>query len=808
MRILTRAGETIPLTPKSSEILTLLVVNAGQLVERDELLKEVWPDTFVEEANLSQNIFRLRRALGDERAVPRYIETVTRRGYRFIAPVTTIGADGASGDANGKGAVPKTPVIAVLPFSNTTGDPTLEYLAEGITDNIINNLSRVPALRVMSRSAVFRYKSKDADAQQVGRDLGATAVFVGNLNFLGSRLAVGLELVDTDTGWQLWGASFDFTNTDIFEIQEAITHRLLVALHVRFAGDEQQRVTARYTENAAAYQCYLEGRYHWIRYTRKGIEKAIEHFRRAIELDPNYALAYAGIIDCYLRLATNYLPPEDDYPGVANAREIGTASEKSEDAESRVQLRFEWDWKGAERELRRANELKTDYPAAHQWFAAYRTVKQLYQQSLFPRVHTNSPSFDLRNFSFSEDRPHQIPSVELTLSEQSQVYCAIVREQNDVGNYEAACLVLRPWWSFGDWPKVDGLTPQSCADLLFTVGELASSVASAKQLPRGQKHSEELLNGSIGLFEQLGFRRRAAEARIELAFCYYRQGLFDTARATLMRVLADLSGEDSYVHSLALIRLATLERHAGRLNDALARLTEATAIVQLCGPWATGRCHVELASTYKDLAISEELPEYFAKSHQFYVKALYEFEAVGNHRLTAIVENNLGYLMLALRKLSAAESHLFRAHKTFAIFGDRIRCAQVDDSLAQLYFAQERYDDAEKAIDRAVQVMETGDEDALLAEALTTQGMIYSRLKRTNEAKRILGDAHRLAWRCGNLEGAGRPLLILLEEMWNVLEKEELDNLGKKLQGLLSASQQSLLRERVRRCLNIIADLD
>jgi TolB-like protein len=806
MRILTQAGETISLTPKATEILMLLVQNAGQLVEKDELLKEVWPNTFVEEANLSQNIFRLRRALGDERALPRYIETVPRRGYRFIAPVTKIGGEGASADGDARGvAVPQTPVIAVLPFSNTTGDPTLEYLAEGITDNIINNLSRVSTLRVMSRSAVFRYKSKDADAQQVGNALGATAVFVGNLNSLGSGVAVGMELVDTATGWQLWGESFDFSNKDIFEIQEAIMHRLLVALNLRLTGDEENRVTARYTENAEAYQCYLEGRYHWIRYTRKGIEKAIEHFRRAIEMDPNYALAYAGIVDCYLRLATNYLPPEDDLP---TTPEMSIAYERSHDSDPRVQLRFEWDWKGAERELRRANELKAAYPAAHQWYAAYGTAKQLYHQSLRRKVHTNLSRVDGKNFSLSEARPHQIPSVELTVSEQLQIYCAIVREQNDAGNYEAACLVLRPWWSFGDWPKVDGLTPQSCADLLFTAGELASSVASSKQLPRGQKHSEELLNGSIALFEQLGFRGRAAEGRIELAFCYYRQGLFDTARTTLVRVLAELSGENSYLHSLALIRLATLERHAGRLNDALARLTEAAAIVELCGPWATGRCHVELASTYKDLAISENVPEYFDKAHHFYLKARYEFEAVGNHRLTAIVENNLGYLMLAMRKLSAAESHLFRAHRTFATFGDRIRCAQVDDSFAQLYFAQERYGEAEKVIERAVQVMERGDEDALLAEALTTQGMIYSRLKRASDAKRILGDAHRLAWRCGNVEGAGRPLLILLEEMWNVLEKEELDNVSKKLELLLSASQQSSVRERVRRCLNIIADLN
>ena len=806
MRILTRAGETISLTLKATEILMLLVRNAGQLVEKDELLKEVWPDTFVEEANLSQNVFRLRRALGDERAVPKYIETVPRRGYRFIAPVRTTGGDGTSASET-LDTVPQTPVIAVLPFSNTTGDPSLEYLAEGITDNIINNLSRVSTLRVMSRSAVFRYKSKDTDAPNIGKELGATAAVVGTLNSLTAGLAVAVELIDTTTGWQLWGELLDFSSKNILEIQETIVQRILVALKLPLTGDKAKRVTARYTQNAQSYRCYHEGRYHWIRYTRKGIEKAIGHFRQAIELDPKYALAYAGIIDCYLRLATNYLPPEDNLPrGSTNETQTGEGYElSSNDSDPRMQLRFEWDWKGAERELTRANDSKADYPAAHQWYAAFRTSKQLYKHSLFPRTPENLSKFDSNNYALRDTLPQEIPSVELTVNERLQVYCAIVREQNDIGNYDAACLILKPWWSFGDWPKVDGLTPLSCADLLFTAGELASSVASTEQLPHGQKQSEELLNGSIALFEQLGFRRRAAEARIELAFCYYRQGLFNTARATLVRVLAELGGENSHIRSLALIRLATLERHAGRLSEALAILMEAQTIGELCGPWATSRCHLELASTYKHLGISEEAPEYFEKAHNFYVKALYEFEAVGNHRLAAIAENNLGYLMFAVRNLAAAESHLFRAHRTFATFGDRIRCAQVDDSLAQLYFAQERYEEAGKAIERAVQVMEIGDEDVLLAEALTTQGMIYSRLKRASDAKRILGDAHRLAWRCGNVEGAGRPLLILIEEMWNVLEREELDNVGNRLEGLLTISQQSLVRERVRRCLDIIA---
>src|ERR1041385_1868131 len=319
-RELKRAGETIALSRKATEILILLLANANHVVEKEELLREVWPNTFVEEANLAQHVFTLRRALGDERAVPRYIETVTRRGYRFLGTVRVIdtddnhGANGQSGVHVAQEAGAAVPVVAVLPFINVMDDPELEYLVQGITDNIITNLSRISKLRVMSRSAVLRYKSKQVDPQQAGRDLGANIVLVGKINSRAAHSLIEVELVDSATGWLLWGESFDSGEKDLLEVQDVITRQIAVTLKLQLSGDEEKQITARYTENAEAYQSYLEGRHHWSRYTRSGIERAIGHFRNAIELDVNYALAYAGIIDCYLRLATNYLPPEDDVP--------------------------------------------------------------------------------------------------------------------------------------------------------------------------------------------------------------------------------------------------------------------------------------------------------------------------------------------------------------------------------------------------------------------------------------------------------------------------------------------------------------
>jgi TolB-like protein len=383
-RELKRAGQTVTLTRKATEILILLLANAGHVVEKEELLREVWPNTFVEEANLTQHVFALRKALGDERAEPRYIETVTRRGYRFLGTVRVIKAGDNSSvhQSQEPGAgVNQRPVVAVLPFINVMGDPELEYLVQGITDNIITNLSRISKLRVMSRSTVLRYKAKPVDPQQAGKDLGAHIVLVGKINSRAGHSLIDVELVDASTGWLLWGEGFDSEEKDLLEVQDVITRQIVATLKLQLSGDEEKQITARYTENAEAYQAYLEGRHHWSRYTRSGIERAIGHFLKAIELDANYALAYAGIIDCYLRLATNYLPPEED--GTALEDDLTSQPEPAAgEPDPRVKLRFEWDWKGAERELRRANELHTNYPTAPQWYAAYRFSRDILQIQL------------------------------------------------------------------------------------------------------------------------------------------------------------------------------------------------------------------------------------------------------------------------------------------------------------------------------------------------------------------------------------------------------------------------------------------
>ena len=805
-RVLTRNGQSIPLTPKATEVLLMLLHNAGQLVEKELLINQIWPEAFVEEANLTQSIFMLRRALQDDSSGPKFIETVARRGYRFVAQVKKIPAPARASEDEQFTSARRVPILAVLPFTNATGDVELQYLAEGIPQTLINSFSGLSQLRVISRSTSFRYKNKQFDPQLVGQKLGADVLLMGKISEHESALSVSVELVNVNNAWQLWGQTFAVDSSNIFEIQDQITHQVLRTLNLPLTREDEKRVAKRYTENAAAYQAYLEGRYHWSRYTRTGIERAVGHFGKAIDLDPNYALAYAGIVDCYLRLATNYLPPEDHSPSEGDSVSDDAAfaipgetehvalrvrnDELDEQtlAARKVKLRHEWDWKGAERELRRANELKTDYPAAHQWHAAYQFSRRLCEE----HCGTSLP----RVLNFECFRSDDLPA-----SEEIQVLCTVAREQMEVGNYEGGCLALRNWWSIGEWPKLDQLTAYSAADLLFTAGTLADCMASTGQFQKGHKHSEALLNGSLALCDLLSLRTRVSEVRVELAACYYRQGFFDLARTTLQQSLETLSPQDQELKSLCLLRLAVIDRHAGRLHDSINRLGETAEIASTAGPWIRGRYHQEFGTTQRHLAAAEARRDYFESALQNFSKALYEFEAVGNHRYVAAVRNNIGFVLLALRHLTESETHLFQARKLFARFGDQVRCSQVDETLAQLYIVQGRFDLADEVISSAVSVLEKADEDAILAEALITHGQVLVALNRDSEAKRAFDGAHRIAERCGHYDGAGLALLVMLEALPHCLLPEERIVSLNKMQILLANSQQASIKQRIKKCL-------
>jgi len=266
--------------------------------------------------------------------------------------------------------------LAVLPFANASGDPEHEYLSDGITGSLINILATLPKLRVMAQSAVFRYKGREIDPQAIGRELNVRAVLVGRMMQSGGSLRIGTELVDVATGSLLWGAQYDRKPGDIFVVQDDISNDISGKLRLRLTRAEKKRLTKRPTENAEAYRLYLKGRHHWNRWTEEGFYKAIEYFRQAVEKDPSYALAYAGLADCYVLLGWNsYLPPKEAFPkGKAAAK---TALQFDPDlAEARTPLAallwlHDWQWEEAQTEFNRSLELGPTYATAHHWYAEY-----------------------------------------------------------------------------------------------------------------------------------------------------------------------------------------------------------------------------------------------------------------------------------------------------------------------------------------------------------------------------------------------------------------------------------------------------
>jgi TolB-like protein len=319
---LRKQGAKIKVQEQPFQVLAALLQQPEEVVTREELRQQIWPkDTFVDFDNsLNIAINKLREALGDSADNPRFIETLPRRGYRFIAPVT-------SNDR--KELVPPKNLaeyerrfvnsIAVLPLVNASGDPDAEYLADGITDTLINSLSQLRWLRVMARSTVFHYKDRVIDARDVGRELGVRAVLMGRVLQREGTLVIRAELIDARDGSQLWGQQYHRKMSDIFQVQEEIATHISRKLRLRLAAKDEKRLTKRYTENVAAHQLYLKGRYHASKYSEEGFKKGMEYFNEAIAIDPSYSLAYEGLAYNYLVASEWLLPPRDAIPKVKAA---------------------------------------------------------------------------------------------------------------------------------------------------------------------------------------------------------------------------------------------------------------------------------------------------------------------------------------------------------------------------------------------------------------------------------------------------------------------------------------------------------
>jgi eukaryotic-like serine/threonine-protein kinase len=277
--------------------------------------------------------------------------------------------------------------LAVVPLVNATGDPNTEYLSEGITENLIDNLSQLPRLRVMSLNSVLRYKGREVDAQTIGRELGVEAVVTGRVVQRGDGLVVSVEMVKVSDNSRLWGGRYDRKLSDLLAVQGEISREVVEKLRLRLTGEQENRAAKRYTQNTEAYQLYLRGRYHWNRRAVDDLWKGLENFQRAIELDPNFALAWAGLADCYVTmvLGAPFGPTKRPPMPLAEVRtKWGPAARRaveldpnSSEVHSTLGKGLEWlDWDlaGAEREYKRALELNPDDATAHHRYGVFLVV--------------------------------------------------------------------------------------------------------------------------------------------------------------------------------------------------------------------------------------------------------------------------------------------------------------------------------------------------------------------------------------------------------------------------------------------------
>ncbi|MBI3649915.1 MAG: protein kinase [Acidobacteria bacterium] len=276
--------------------------------------------------------------------------------------------------------------LAILPFENVGQDADTEYLSDGITESIINNLSQLPKLKVMARSTVFRYKGKSVAPQQVGNELKVRAVLTGRVLQRGDTLVIKAELVDAADGSQLWGEPFNRKMADIFAVEEEISQEISAKLRLKLSGEQKRKLTKRHTENPEAYQEYLKGRYHWNKRTREGLLKGIEQFNKAIDLDPNYALAYAGLADSYNLIASySSSPPSDAFPKARSAATRALSLDHTL-TEAHISLAFvlfgyDWQYQEAEKEFKKALTLNPGYATGHLWYALFLVAMGRYDEA-------------------------------------------------------------------------------------------------------------------------------------------------------------------------------------------------------------------------------------------------------------------------------------------------------------------------------------------------------------------------------------------------------------------------------------------
>jgi TolB-like protein/DNA-binding winged helix-turn-helix (wHTH) protein/tetratricopeptide (TPR) repeat protein len=429
---LRKSGLKLKLHGQPFEVLAMLLEKPGEVVGREQLRERLWPtDTFVDfDHGVNTAINRLREALGDSADNPRFIETLPRRGYRFIAPVessappaqTAPPVEAAKPSGKWKkfasilaaallvgllvaanvgdfrhrlfGGQPRTPVqsIAVLPLVSLSNDVNQDYFADGMTEALTTDLGKISALRVISRTSVMQYKGTKKSLPEIARELQVDALVEGTVLRSGNHMRITANLVQVSPERHLWAESYDSEVVDILAVQTQVAQSVAREIQVKLTPAEQKLLSNARPVNPEAHDDYLKGRYLCSKDTREGLDKSIPYFQRAIQEAPDDPLGYAGLAECYSVMPwagdmfANDLTAKDALPvardAALNALQLDPNLAEAHTALGKIRMVMEWDWTGADSEFKRAIELNPSYALAHSWYAHYLVAVGRYDEGV------------------------------------------------------------------------------------------------------------------------------------------------------------------------------------------------------------------------------------------------------------------------------------------------------------------------------------------------------------------------------------------------------------------------------------------
>ncbi|MDX6403021.1 MAG: hypothetical protein QOH70_476 [Blastocatellia bacterium] len=390
----------------------------------------------------------------------------------------------------------------------------------------------------------------------------------------------------------------------------------------------------------------------------------------------------------------------------------------------------------------------------------------------------------------------------LTLVQRAKLCCESAKQFEKAGEYEAACEALSEFWPERHGPPmVDGLDTATSADVLLRVGALAGWLGTTHQSEGSQETAKNLITRSLEIFEELDQPEGVAEAHADLALCYWREGSYDEARINIDSALRRLKNEESDLRACVLIRSGMVERRAGRLIEALRCYEESAPLVEHSTDHALkGTFHNGFAVLLKNLAAAESRGDHLDRALIEYAAASFHFEQAGNTRFQGCVDINLGFLFCIIGRFADAHQHLSHARSLFIELADEVHLAQVNETRARTFLAEGRVLEAERVVRSAVRTLDKGGEQALLAEALTTYGIVMARLGNYPRSKVLLDRAIEVAETAGDLEGAGRAKLSIIEELAEQTTPPELASIFQTAADLLQRSQDPSAGKRLIAC--------